>query len=287
MRVIETVSQAVSACANLPRPLGLVPTMGFLHPGHISLVNRARKENASVVVTIFVNPTQFGPSEDLSAYPSDMARDLAILESKNVDLVFAPPASELYPPAMDTWVEVGAVSRRLEGVHRPGHFRGVATVVAKLFNITSPTHSYFGQKDGQQAAVVKAMVRDLNMPVHIVVSPTVRESDGLACSSRNSRLNPAERRASPVVYRALRAAEKLWLAGETRADVLKQRMRTILNAEPLVQKIDYVSIAVGETMKELDEATSGAMLSTAVHIGNVRLIDNLILNGVCQGQRSP
>ena len=280
MRVIETVSQAVSACANLPRPLGLVPTMGFLHPGHVSLVNRARRENASVVVTIFVNPAQFGPNEDLSAYPRDMARDLDILERENVDLVFAPAPSELYPPGMDTWVEVGAVSRRLEGAHRPGHFRGVATVVAKLLNVTSPTRAYLGQKDGQQVAVIKAMVEDLNMPVEIVVSPTVREDDGLACSSRNSRLNPAERSAAPVVYRALRAAEKLWLDGEAGADVLKQSVRTILEAEPLVQKIDYVSIADSETMEELEVASPGAMVSTAVHIGPVRLIDNLVLGNV-------
>lgn len=280
MRVIKTVSQAVSACANLPRPLGLVPTMGYLHPGHVSLVNRARRENASVVVTIFVNPTQFGPNEDLSAYPRDMARDLDILENENVNLVFAPPASDLYPPGTDTWVEVDAVSRRLEGAHRPGHFRGVATVVAKLFNITSPTRAYLGQKDGQQVAVIKAMVKDLNMPVEIVVSPTLREDDGLAYSSRNSRLNPAERRAAPVVYRALRTAEKKWLSGETRADVLKHRMHTILEAEPLMQKIDYVSVANGETMEELEVASPGALLSTAVHIGPVRLIDNVVLGNV-------
>lgn len=254
--------------------------MGFLHPGHLSLVNRARRENASVVVTIFVNPTQFGPNEDLTAYPRDMAHDLSILESEKVDLVFAPESSELYPPGMDTWVEPGAVARRLEGAHRPGHFRGVATVVAKLFNVTSPTRAYFGRKDGQQDAVVKAMVRDLNMPVEIVVSPTVRESDGLACSSRNSRLNPAERHAAPVLHRALRAAEQLWLTGETRAAVLRRRVHTILSAEPLVQKIDYVSLAHSETMQELDAATTGAMLSTAVHIGNVRLIDNIVLGDI-------
>ncbi len=280
MKVTETVSQAVSACANLPRPLGLVPTMGFLHPGHVALVNRARKENASVVVTIFVNPTQFGPNEDLSSYPRNLERDLAILERENVDLVFAPPASELYPPGMDTWVEVGAVARPLEGAHRPGHFRGVATVVAKLFNITSPTRAYLGQKDGQQVAVIKAMVKDLNMPVKVVVSPTVRENDGLAYSSRNSRLNPSERRAAPVVYRSLRAAQKLWLAGETRADVLKQRMRTILEAEPLVRQVDYVSIADAATMQELDVVSPGTMLSTAVQIGPVRLIDNVVLGNV-------
>ena len=258
--------------------MGLVPTMGYLHPGHLSLVRSARRENASVVVSIFVNPTQFGPKEDLSAYPRNLAQDLAILENEKVDLVFAPKASELYPPGMDTWVEVGAVSRRLEGAHRPGHFRGVATVVAKLFNVTSPTRAYFGQKDGQQAAVVKAMVKDLNAPVEIVVSPTVREDDGLAYSSRNSLLDPTERRAAPVVYRALREAEMLWLDGETRADELKRRARTILEAEPLVQSIDYVSIANSNTMQELDVATMGAMLSTAVRIGNVRLIDNLVLD---------
>ncbi len=286
MRVIETVSQAVSACAELPRPLGLVPTMGFLHPGHISLVRRARRENASVVATIFVNPTQFGPNEDLDAYPRDMDRDLTLLESENVDLVFAPPASEIYPPEMDTWVEVGEVSRRLEGAHRPGHFRGVATVVAKLFNVTSPTRAYLGQKDGQQVAVIKAMVKDLNMPVEVVVSPTVRESDGLAYSSRNSRLSRAERRAAPSVYRALRAAEGIWLSGEPRAELLKKRMRGILEAEPLVRKVDYISVANGETMKEMEVAVRGAMLSTAVHIGNVRLIDNIILGRGSRGQES-
>ena len=195
-----------------------------------------------------------------------------------MDLVFAPKASELYPPGMDTWVEVGAVSRRLEGAHRPGHFRGVATVVAKLFNVTSPTRAYFGQKDGQQAAVVKAMVRDLNMLVEIVVSPTIREDDGLAYSSRNSRLDPSERRAATVVYRALQEAEKLWLAGEVRAAELRRSIHSVLTSEPLVRKVDYVSVAHAETMEELDAATAGAMISTAAWLGNVRLIDNVVLD---------
>ncbi len=271
----------VQACRSLPRPVGLVPTMGFLHPGHLSLVRSARRENASVVVSIFVNPTQFGPKEDLSAYPRDLARDLAILEDEKVEIVFAPKASELYPPGMDTWVEVGAVSRRLEGAHRPGHFRGVATVVAKLFNVTSPTRAYFGQKDGQQAAVVKAMVRDLNVPVEIVVSPTVREDDGLAYSSRNSRLDPSERRAAVVLYRALRQAEKLWLVGEVRADALRRRVGSVLASEPMVRRVDYVSVAHPETMEELDVATAGAMVSTAAWLGDTRLIDNVILGVVC------
>lgn len=268
------------ACSELTRPLGLVPTMGFLHAGHISLVRRARRENASVAVSIFVNPTQFGSEEDLRAYPRDMGRDLAILDGEKVDLVFAPAASELYPRGMDTWVEVGEVARRLEGAHRSGHFRGVATVVAKLFNVTLPTRAYFGQKDGQQAAVVKSMVRDLNMPVEIVVSPTVRESDGLACSSRNSRLGPAERAAAPVVYRALRTGEELWWGGETGGGVLKRRVRRTLEAEPLVAEVDYVSVADRETMGELEVARAGAMLSTAVWIGGVRLIDNVVLGEI-------
>ena len=207
-----------------------------------------------------------------------MARDLAILKDEKVDLVFAPKASELYPPGMDTWVEVGSLSRRLEGKHRPGHFRGVATVVAKLFNVTSPTRAYFGQKDGQQAAVVKAMVRDLNLPVEIVLSPTVREDDGLAYSSRNSRLDPSERRAAVVLYRALQEAEKLWMAGEVRAAELRRSIHSVLTSEPLVRNVDYVSVAHAETMEELDAATAGAMISTAAWLGNVRLIDNVVLD---------
>ena len=256
----------------------MCPPWATSTPATFRWFNSARRENASVVVSIFVNPTQFGPKEDLSAYPRDLARDLAILKDEKVDLVFAPEASELYPPGMDTWVEVGAVSRRLEGKHRPGHFRGVATVVAKLFNVTSPTRAYFGQKDGQQAAVVKAMVRDLNMPVEIVVSPTIREDDGLAYSSRNSRLDPSERRAATVVYRALLEAEKLWMAGEVRAAELRRRIRSVLATEPLVRNVDYVSVAHAETMEELDVATAGAMLSTAAWLGNVRLIDNVVLD---------
>ena len=177
-------------------------------------------------------------------------------------------------------MEVGAVSRRLEGAHRPGHFRGVATVVAKLFNVTSPTRAYFGQKDGQQAAVVKAMVRDLNLPVEIVVSPTIREDDGLAYSSRNSRLDPSERRAAAVLYRSLQEAEKLWMAGEVRAAELRRSIHSVLTSEPLVRSVDYVSVAEGTTMEELEVATADAMVSTAAWIGSVRLIDNVVLSGV-------
>lgn len=277
MRVVTTVSEMALACAELPRPLSLVPTMGYLHAGHLSLVRRARNENASVAATIFVNPTQFGSKEDLIAYPRDIDKDLVALEKEKVDLVFVPDVSELYPPGMDTWVEVGAVAQPLEGAHRPGHFRGVATIVAKLFNITSPTRAYLGQKDGQQVAVLKAMVRDLNMPVEIVLCPTVREPDGLACSSRNSRLNDAQRRAAPIIFHALREAEKLWLSGETDADILCRQVHAVLNTEPLLTKIDYVSLAHPETMEELNAAIPGAMLSTAAHLGPIRLIDNILL----------
>ena len=279
MRVITTVSEMVLACAKLPRPLGLVPTMGYLHVGHLSLVRRARNENASVVATVFVNPAQFGSNEDLTAYPRDIGKDLAALEQEKVDFVFVPDVLELYPPGMDTWVEVGAVAQPLEGAQRPGHFRGVATIVAKLFNIISPTRAYLGQKDGQQVAVLKAMVRDLNMPVEIILCPTVRESDGLAYSSRNSRLNQAQRRAAPVIFRALCEAEKLWLDGETDADTLRRRAHDVLKTEPLLTKIDYVSLAHPETMEELDVAIPGAMLSTAAHLGPIRLIDNILLGG--------
>ena len=191
------------ACRTVERPLGLFPTMGYLHGGHLALVRQARAENATVAVSIFVNPTQFGPCEDFDDYPRDRERDLALLEKEGVDLVFAPSTAELYPTSADTWVEARRLSQGLEGRYRHGHFTGVATVVAKLFNITRPNRAYFGQKDGQQAAIVKAMARDLNMQVNIVVAPTVRDSDGLALSSRNVRLSVKERPAAAVIYRSL------------------------------------------------------------------------------------
>ena len=208
--------------------LGLVPTMGYLHEGHLAMVREARARNATVAVSIFVNPTQFGPGEDFDDYPRDRERDLTILEKEGVDLVFAPSTAELYPTGMDTWVEDRGMSQGLEGKYRRGHFTGVATVVAKLFNIIGPNRAYFGQKDGQQAAIIKAMVRDLNMQVKIVVSPTVRDSDGLALSSRNSRLSDKERRAATVIYRSLYSAEALWKQGE------RQRRRSTEGSAPKV-----------------------------------------------------
>ena len=267
-------AQALDAC---PRPLGLVPTMGALHEGHLALVRRARSENDTVAVSIFVNPTQFGPQEDLSTYPRDMERDLALLEAEGVDLVYAPTPEEVYPPGFDTWIEPGALANRLEGEARPGHFRGVATVVAKLFNVVGPDRAYFGQKDGQQLAVIRQLARDLNLKVEIVAVPTVRAPDGLALSSRNAYLTPEERKAAPVVYRALSEAQQLWENGERDAGKLREAARQILESEPLLQGIDYVSVADGATLAELERVEGPAMVSTAVRLGRTRLIDNVML----------
>ena len=262
---------------NCPRPLGLVPTMGALHEGHLALVRRARLENATVVASIFVNPTQFGPQEDLSTYPRDMERDLALLEAEGVDLVYAPTPEEVYPPGFDTWIEPGALANRLEGEARPGHFRGVATVVAKLFNVVGPDRAYFGQKDGQQLAVIRQLVRDLNLKVEIVAVPTVRDPDGLALSSRNVYLTLEERKAAPVVYRALSKAQQLWENGERDAGKLRETARQVLESESLLKGIDYVSVADGATLAELERVEVPAMVSTAVRLGRTRLIDNVVL----------
>lgn len=265
------------ACRSTQRPLGLVPTMGYLHEGHLALVRRARSENATLAVSIFVNPAQFGPNEDFPTYPRDMDRDLALLKIESADLVFAPSVEEMYPQGMDTWVEVQGLSQRLEGKHRPGHFRGVATVVAKLLNIVRPDSVYFGQKDGQQTAVIKGMVKDLNMGVDVVVVPTVREADGLAMSSRNVYLSEEERRAAPVLYQALRSAERLWEGGQHDGEMLRSAVRRVLEKEPLVGKIDYVSVADLATSEELATITMPAMVSVAVWLGKTRLIDNVLL----------
>ena len=251
--------------------------MGYLHEGHLALVRRARLESDALAVSIFVNETQFGPDEDLTAYPRDMRRDLALLEAEEVDLVFAPTTEEMYPAGFDTWVETGELSRVLEGEHRPGHFRGVATVVAKLFGIVRPDRAYFGQKDGQQVAVIKRMVADLNLGIQIVLVPTVRESDGLALSSRNVYLTAGQRKAAPVVHRALCRAHTSWERGETEGERLRQEVRITLEQEPLIDRIDYVSVADCTTLKELDSIRSPAMVSVAVWMGKARLIDNVLL----------
>ena len=243
----------------------------------MALVRRARAENATVAVSIFVNPTQFGPGEDFDDYPRDRERDLTMLKKEGVDLVFAPSTAELYPTSTDTWVEARGLSQRLEGKYRHGHFTGVATVVAKLFNITRPNRAYFGQKDGQQAAIIQAMVRDLNMQVNVVVAPTVRDSDGLALSSRNVRISAKERPAAVMIYRSLSNAEALWQQGERNGDVLRAEVSRTLAEESMVSKVDYVSVAHPETLQELETATGRVMISTAVWIGKTRLIDNLVL----------
>ena len=256
--------------------MGLVPTMGFLHAGHLSLVRQARQECASVVVSIFVNPTQFGPREDFSAYPRDMARDQVLLAPEGVDVLWQPASEQMYPAGYQTWVTVEAVTRTLEGEMRPGHFRGVATVVAKLFNIVQPDKAYFGQKDAQQLAVIRQMVRDLDFPIEIVGCPTVREPDGLALSSRNTYLNPEERRAAGVLYRALSSAREAHKAGERDAFKLRELMRSILAGEPLARP-QYVSVAQPDTFEELALISDRALFLLAVSIGSTRLIDNLLV----------
>ena len=277
MRVVKTKLELVEACREAARPLGLVPTMGALHDGHLTLVRRAREENQTLAVTIFVNPTQFSPQEDLAQYPRDLDRDLGLLREEGADLVFVPPAEEIYPPGFDTWVQVGALAERLEGAHRPGHFRGVTTVLTKLFNLVGPDRAYFGQKDGQQNVVVRQLARDLNMSLKIVVVPTVRDSDGLALSSRNVYLTSEERRAAPVIYRALCKAQELRSRGGNDGSRLRRKVEEVLAAEPLVGRIEYVSVADAENLEELAEVDGPAMLSVAVHIGKIRLIDNVIL----------
>ncbi len=257
--------------------LGFVPTMGYLHAGHLSLVEMARKENSVAAVSIFVNPTQFGPKEDLSRYPRDMERDLSMLESAGVDWVFTPLAEEIYPPGYSTYVDVRDVTEPLEGAARPGHFLGVATVVGKLFNLVQPHRAYFGQKDAQQVAVIRRMVRDLNFPVELFIGATLREPDGLAMSSRNVYLNPNERRAATALYRSLDAAKALWESGERRGSALRDAMTRTLDVEPLANP-DYVSVADPNTLRELDDTgvAISALASLAVRIGNTRLIDNFL-----------
>ena len=278
MQTLTSLSDLRRARAALTGSLGLVPTMGYLHRGHLSLVEQARAENDHVAVSIFVNPTQFGPNEDLSRYPRDLERDLALLQPLGVDLVWVPPPEAVYPPGFQTWVNVEAVSAPLEGKHRPGHFRGVATVVAKLFNAFTPDRAYFGQKDAQQVVVIRRMVQDLNFPLEIRVCATVREADGLALSSRNVYLNPEERQAATVLYRALRAAQQAYRDGEREADLLRAVLSSTLAGEPLARE-EYISVADPETLAEVEhvDPARGALLSMAVRVGKTRLIDNILI----------
>jgi pantoate--beta-alanine ligase len=275
MKVIETIAGMREARRLAEGTVGFVPTMGYLHEGHLALVRRAREENESVVASIFVNPTQFGPKEDFKSYPRDTERDLKMLKPLT-DIVFMPSSPEMYPDGFDTWVVPGRVAERLEGAVRPGHFRGVTTVVAKLFNIVRPTRAYFGQKDAQQLAVIKKMVNDLNMNLEIVACPTVREADGLAMSSRNIYLNPEQRRAALVLSKALALVRELWGEGENEAGTIRRRLAELIEKEPLAE-IDYISVADPETLKEMHRIKPPALVSLAVRFGKTRLIDNTVL----------
>ncbi|MFQ5825770.1 MAG: pantoate--beta-alanine ligase [Dehalococcoidia bacterium] len=278
MELAETIGQYKAWRGRRASSVGFVPTMGYLHDGHLALVRRARAENDAVAVSIFVNPTQFGPQEDLESYPRDLRRDLQLLEREGTDLVFHPSAEEMYPADFSSWVEVERVTERLEGAFRPGHFRGVTTVVAKLLGIAEPTRAYFGQKDAQQLVVIQKMVRDLNMNLEIVAVPTVREPDGLAMSSRNTYLSPEERQAALVLFQALSGVKALFARGERNAEHIRQEMARTVQRQPLAA-IDYVSVAHPETLEELDEIEGPALVSLAVRIGRTRLIDNIVLGG--------
>jgi pantoate--beta-alanine ligase len=275
--VVRTRAALREALAAAPRPVGLVPTMGWLHEGHRALMGRARADNATVVVSIFVNPRQFNVASDYSRYPRNESRDLAMCDAEGVDLVFAPEVEEIYPPGFATTVSVGAVALPLEGAARPGHFDGVATVVAILFDLVGAERAYFGQKDAQQVMVIRQMARDLAIGTEVVTCPTIREADGLALSSRNVHLRPDERAAAPVLRRALVAARDAWRAGERSGDALRARMREVLAAEPLADP-DYVSVADGLTLTELATVDGPALASLAVRFGSTRLIDNEILD---------
>jgi pantoate--beta-alanine ligase len=276
MKTIIGLDKLRAARISLDGEVGLVPTMGYLHEGHLSLIRQAKQECDHVVVSIFVNPTQFGANEDLSKYPRDLERDLSLIEPIGVDLVWNPTPEIMYPTGYQTWVEVDALTHRLEGAMRPTHFKGVTTVVAKLFNAVQPHKAYFGQKDAQQAAVIRQMVRDLNFPIDIVVCPIVREADGLAMSSRNKYLEGDDRKAATILFRALSAAKDIYESGERNAETIRRKMKEVLESEPRAQ-MQYVSCADYDSLEELDVVKGKTLLSMAVLLGKTRLIDNFVL----------
>ena len=284
MQVIETVADMITQRQQwrvAGRTVGLVPTMGYLHNGHLSLVRQAKADNDLTVVSIFVNPLQFGPKEDFGRYPRNFERDISLLEAAGVDLVYHPSLEEMYPAGFLAIVEVGGVTEGLEGAVRPGHFRGVTTVVTKLFNTVGADRAYFGQKDAQQVAVLRKMVADLNFPIEVIVCPTLREPDGLAMSSRNVYLSAQERAAAPVLYKALQTAAGLWQNGIRSGQALREAMQLVLHSEPLASP-DYVSAADPQSLSEYEgdiPAGKGVLLSMAVRFGTTRLIDNMPLEG--------
>lgn len=278
MQVLETIDALRTVRQLIGGKIGLVPTMGYLHAGHMSLVDFARQENDSVIATIFVNPTQFAHGEDLASYPRDLPRDLGLLESAGVDYVFIPTSEMMYPQGYQTYVNVEDVSQGLEGAQRDGHFRGVATVVSKLFNLTQPDIAYFGQKDAQQVVVIRHLTRDLNFPVEIAVCPILREEDGLAMSSRNVYLSPVERESATVLYNAMQAIGQVYGTGERNAKLLRAIGEDMIDADPLAQR-NYVSLADPATLDELDILIENrpVLLSVAAKVGRPRLLDNCLL----------
>jgi len=278
VREIEKAKAITQSFRAKGEMIGLVPTMGYFHEGHLSLMRKAKEQCDRVVVSLFVNPVQFGPQEDYHRYPRDEARDTKLAEKEGVDILFVPSVSEMYPEGYATYVEVERLTEGLCGRFRPGHFRGVTTVVLKLFNIVKPNKAYFGEKDYQQLKVVERMTRDLNLDIQIVPCPTVREPDGLAMSSRNAYLSPEERRAATIIYRSLLKAKELYERGETNAEEIRAQVETMLRQEPLIGKIDYVEIVHPETLEELEYiGEDGAVLAVALYIGKARLIDNILL----------
>jgi pantoate--beta-alanine ligase len=283
MQVLSTIQQMRAACRAARgdgKSLGLVPTMGALHAGHLSLVRAARSQCDVVAASIFVNPTQFGPNEDFAKYPRTFEEDCRLLEAEGVALVFAPQPEEMYHPGASTVVDVEDIGSRLDGASRPGHFRGVATVVAKLFHIVAPDKAFFGQKDAAQVAVLRRMVRDLNFELELVVCPTVREPDGLALSSRNKYLSSAERERALVLSRTLQAIAEAFRAGQRNTAKLLETGRAVMQSQPEVRievRIDYLEIVDPETLLPMQQADTGALVAVAAHVGSTRLIDNLLL----------
>jgi pantoate--beta-alanine ligase len=276
-KTIESVRRLVKAARSKGKTIGLVPTMGALHIGHILLIEAAKKKCDFVVVSIFVNPTQFGPGEDFEKYPRPLKADLEICRKADVDVVFAPAAEQMYPRENLAWINVEKLTRQLCGRFRPRHFRGVATVCAKLFNVVAPDIAFFGQKDAQQAIVIRRMVTDLNMPLKIVVCPTVRQADGLAVSSRNQYLTEQQKKDAAYIYKALKKSENLVRRGTKKSETIISEMKKILKQVPSI-KIEYISIVDAQTLQELDKITGRALIAVAVKIGSTRLIDNIVID---------
>ena len=282
MLTISSAAEVTALCKEARRSgkrVGLVPTMGALHEGHLSLVRTARSQSDVVVVSLFVNPTQFGPKEDLSKYPRTQEKDSALLQAEKVDFLFNPSVEEMYPPGASTWVTVEGLSEKLDGRSRPGHFRGVTTIVSKLFNIVQPDLAFFGQKDAAQAAIIRKMVRDLDFDVRIVVCPIVREKDGLAMSSRNVYLNPDQRKAATVLYRALMRVQTLADQGDSNSAKLITAGKQVIAEEPRV-RLDYLEIVNWDTLDPVADISRGALVAVAAYVGETRLIDNVVLQGV-------